>query len=626
MGGASPLPLPLLSPSSPPRLIRERAAQRRAARQCDTAPVPRRPACPADPLYLQPLVHRSQTMRLNFSTSWIFQGWIVCVLAGPCVMCISSCGSNEYSKDKLCCDKCPPGQYVFADCTNASKTKCKRCGTNEYQPDYTHEKNCLIQKFCDTGRGFTHNRPQNYTAPVPCQCVKGFQCESSNCEYCVRIPECPPGEGITAGESDRKLCKACPYGSFSDSHSAEACKAWTNCHTFGKSEVQPGSPKSNAVCGPHPTGPHTSTVMVAILSVIIVMSLVMLSMFFYKEKIKLFSVNVRTCVQNLKRTRIQQETPSPNRAAPHSTFEITCLIPPDGSLNLCPSTPLVTGEEEKAVGPSESSEKEKPASESSCSCVVSMKEPVEVGENEDCSQLVASGTVVACSCGNVDRERDGLGVAGGEGPMLESPLCKNCCPKTLRGCSDCTELQASQDLCLDYSSPAGKEVLPKVRVDLSSRPQANVGLYRQNEPCCCSIDSTTVPVLSSDSSNNQGLSLQDSEDLKLCDAELQSHCSEAALTSGQVTGNNNTTFISSGQVMNFSSDVIVVYVSQVSQGNEMEPDEPFSCPVQEESNEDIFRSIPKPMTDSTPPTSLLSVQGDSNLPVQEVTSEWPEVK
>ena len=38
--------------------------------------------------------------------------------------------------------------------------------------------------------------------------------------------------------------------------------------------------------------------------------------------------------------------------------------------------------------------------------------------------------------------------------------------------------------------------------------------------------------------------------------------------SGQVTGNHNTTFISNGQVMNFSGDVIVVYVSQSSVGEE----------------------------------------------------------
>lgn len=100
---------------------------------------------------------------------------------------------------------------------------------------------------------------------------------------------------------------------------------------------------------------------------------------------------------------------------------------------------------------------------------------------------------------------------------------------------------------------------------------------------------------------------------------------------GQVTGNNNTTFISSGQVMNFSGEVIVVYVSQTSQGSNCSSDgvsgggvdtsEPFSCPVQEESNDgssDVPSSLPKTPAGSTPNTLQ-----DSNLPVQEMARRWP---
>ncbi|KAF6089625.1 TNF receptor superfamily member 11a [Phyllostomus discolor] len=59
-----------------------------------------------------------------------------------------------------------------------------------------------------------------------------------------------------------------------------------------------------------------------------------------------------------------------------------------------------------------------------------------------------------------------------------------------------------------------------------------------------------------------------------------------ALT-GNVTGNSNSTFISSGQVMNFKGDIIVVYVSQNSQegpaGSSGGAGEPVGHPVQEES-------------------------------------------
>lgn len=93
-------------------------------------------------------------------------------------------------------------------------------------------------------------------------------------------------------------------------------------------------------------------------------------------------------------------------------------------------------------------------------------------------------------------------------------------------------------------------------------------------------------------------------------------------STGQVTGNNNTTFISSGQVMNFSGEVIVVYVSQTSQGGGgAETSEPFSCPVQEESNDGSnIRSAPK-----TPPaTGAPGVLQDSNVPVQEMARRWPK--
>jgi tumor necrosis factor receptor superfamily protein 11A len=56
-----------------------------------------------------------------------------------------------------------------------------------------------------------------------------------------------------------------------------------------------------------------------------------------------------------------------------------------------------------------------------------------------------------------------------------------------------------------------------------------------------------------------------------------------------VTGNSNSTFISSGQVMNFKGDIIVVYVSQTSQegaagpGPAVAEPEPVGRPVQEET-------------------------------------------
>lgn len=173
-----------------------------------------------------------------------------------------------------------------------------------------------------------------------------------------------------------------------------------------------------------------------------------------------------------------------------------------------------------------------PLSGSSCSCVLS-KEPIEVGENEDCSQLVPTGLTTCCSC----RTGDAVGASTEHVQVIslkEPLLCENCSSEGLPACAAaCDYMQRSQELYLDYSSPTGKDTMSEIR---GNRGQVE-GQYRQNEPCCCSIDSTTIPPFSSVSANDQGLSLIHSNDNKLsdpdADTEYQNQCSEAALTSGK---------------------------------------------------------------------------------------------
>lgn len=211
---------------------------------------------------------------------------------------------------------------------------------------------------------------------------------------------------------------------------------------------------------------------------------------------------------------------------------------------------------------------------------------MELGENEDCSQVVSDGPTGACSCGSGEREeragdgereRDkergtgsglrertqgamaGTGASGGvvgggvERVPEESPLCQNCCPEdSLQGCVDCSELQASQDLYLDYGSLPGKDATSEPRGMGDSIPshhgplRGTMGLLCQhNQSRNCSIETSTTTTttmapgaLSSPggSASEQGLSLSCSTELKLpeqdVDNEYQSHCSETALTSG----------------------------------------------------------------------------------------------
>lgn len=43
--------------------------------------------------------------------------------------------------------------------------------------------------------GFMKMLP-NPIAEEPCRCIHGYQCYPVNCEYCEKIPNCPPGKGI----------------------------------------------------------------------------------------------------------------------------------------------------------------------------------------------------------------------------------------------------------------------------------------------------------------------------------------------------------------------------------------------------------------------------------------------
>ncbi|KAL4657271.1 tumor necrosis factor receptor superfamily member 11A-like isoform X1 [Arapaima gigas] len=476
-------------------------------------------------------------MNADCGTSWFSR--LALLLCAQMVCSRPSCSYLEYQGGRTCCKKCPPGTYALQLCNGKSGTICRPCGSNEYQPDWNTEPRCLPQKYCDKGQGFDPVRPENRTAPVPCRCQPGRQCFLVNCEYCEKLQVCPPGHGFTRESSGRGSCKPCTSGHFSNVSSAtEPCKPWTDCKALGKAVHQLGTQKTDAVCRPHVAGASTLWVAAVVLSFIVVVSLAVLFLFLYRDRWKDLSVNIRTCVQNLKSRTVHQET-SP--AASHSSrgqscvHEVLCLMdvekkPPD------------TDAGEGAV-PCVASEPEPPAApprRGSCICGLSSKEPLEVGENEDCSQAVAT-----CPC-------DHRGVAA-RAPALLSQ-------------GDGADVRGPCNLCADSH---GWE-----REACASGGEAG-GTCRQKD----SADSTAAPQLPSVSDNNLGLPLYGTRDPTLgAEADLPSH----GLASGHVTGNGNTTFISTGQVMNFSGEVLVVYVNQEALGSGTEPEGDFSRPVQEE--------------------------------------------
>ncbi|MEQ2168428.1 hypothetical protein GOODEAATRI_014324, partial [Goodea atripinnis] len=298
----------------------------------------------------------------------------------------------------------------------------------------------------------------------------------------------------------------------------------------------------------------------------------------------------------------------------------------------------VTETESRGSGePEELSEEEvinaSPLLASSCVCVSLVREPLEVGENEDCSQAVIPGTTGTCSCRGLEVKKDGeenvkedksdnqlpeervdqekMGTSMNE-TSVRSLV--SVCPPVIHTTSLVLPSNPLPDLCL----PLSQAQATQSRSTLSDKSLVKQDeLYRlastesdsseNNEASAMTLVSAVMMSTSAGelyldktqeasrlehgqgifcgNSKENKLSLEESE-LECSPESLHSELAEPTLTSGLISGSHNTTFISSGQVMNVTGDVIVVYVSQMSDSSdEGGPDGAFGSPVQEEANE-----------------------------------------
>ncbi|CAL1596812.1 unnamed protein product [Knipowitschia caucasica] len=598
-------------------------------------------------------------MKFKLFTGWIFRGWIVCLLLLLNAKMGDSkptCKNDQYLMESRCCSKCGPGTRLFAECTDTKDTVCVKCNFDEYQSGWSTKKICTPQKYCDEGKGFGP-RPQNLVAEEPCPCRPNFRCSPINCEYCERIHTCSSGYGLEIVEG-KKICLPCKKGFFSNEDSADQCKPWTNCKALTRTELQAGTADADAVCGAPVSSAAPSWVIVSVLSVITVLCLLILLLFCYKDKMKLLSVNLRSCVQNLKRTRIQQETLAPlypsgvtgglPKCSPCETTKLVCQVP----LTQTEDPPFPSALAAKALRPQEEMEKEAcrektysvdlsegfgepeevsedegdmvSAPSVSCGCVASVQEPLEVGENEDCSQAVDPGTLRTCCCGEErKRESDGENktdyVTGVSLVSLSShsPPHELCLPLSKANTNiaikaDTFKLEEPYKLkCLDVTSIDNTSSVASAVSSVGPLMTSSFGgdVYQDRPPQCSSLGP---------SCEEKGAKQLSTGDCDVeCPGSLQSQLVEPNNTSGQVSGHHNTTFISSGQVMNFSGDVIVVYVSQTSLSNEEAgPDDAFGSPVQEQAEDTMFLE-----SSSTQNSLRQSTFQEPTLPVQEMMDE-----
>ena len=231
--------------------------------------------------------------------------------------------------------------------------------------------------------------------------------------------------------------------------------------------------------------------------------------------------------------------------------------------------------EDKGSGePEEVSEEEEVVSVSpllagSCVCIIPVREPLEVGENEDCSQAVCPGTPGTCSCGGLDGERDGdeggkeeRSESGekGNGSQEKMVLCKSetgaaslvsLSAPLLHSSSVVPPSSPRPELCLPLSQAL---VSPQFKPNMTHRsPLKQEELYRLASTDTTSAENSTTSAMTSVSplmttssvrdlyldkppeapgpEQGQGLSWEDNSRNKLSCGESELQCSPESLHS-----------------------------------------------------------------------------------------------
>ncbi|XP_062932761.1 tumor necrosis factor receptor superfamily member 11A [Cynocephalus volans] len=556
------------------------------------------------------------------------EGTVTFQITPPCS------SERHYEHLGRCCNKCEPGKYMSSKCTTTSDSVCLPCGLDEYLDTWNEEDKCLLHKVCDTGKALVAVDPGNRTAPRRCACMAGYHW-SQDCECCRRNAECAPGLGAQHPLQLNKdtVCKPCLVGYFSDAFSStDKCKPWTNCTILGKTVERHGTEKSDVVCSSSllsrkpPNEPRIYLPSLIILLLFISMALLAAVIFgvYYRKKGKALTANLWHWVNDAcSRLSGNKESSGDTCSSAHVTasgqrqvcegvllLTLEKTLPedmccPDGC-GVCAGACVGAGpyssgrdvtmlslvSETEAEGdpfrqiPMEDEYVDRPSQGPECLLLLTQpgsksmppfSEPLEVGENDSLSQCF-TGTESMVDSESCD---------------LAEPLCRTdwipvSYEKYLQkeveagNCPHWAASSNSADGCTGCGNPPGEDCEPVLgSLKHEPLPQCAYGMGLPPEEAAGRADGGDQPHDNGGADGRLPGSTRGG-------AGSGSSPSDQPPASGNVTGNSNSTFISSGQVMNFKGDIIVVYVSQTSQegaagGAATAAEEPVGCPVQEQS-------------------------------------------
>ncbi|XP_065270703.1 tumor necrosis factor receptor superfamily member 5 isoform X1 [Emys orbicularis] len=183
-------------------------------------------------------------------------GSLLCLLGGCLLRHWASgsdlnCTPQEYQHDGRCCNRCAPGLKVRSDCTASRNTECEQCEARHFQSSWTKERHCTPHRSCDHNAGLDTRSPGDTKHNAECQCQQGMYCSSPDCQTCLNITACRPGEGVArkADNFSDTVCVPCEHGSFSNiSSTSEPCHLWTSCETLGLVRKVPGTNRLDVAC------------------------------------------------------------------------------------------------------------------------------------------------------------------------------------------------------------------------------------------------------------------------------------------------------------------------------------------------------------------------------------------
>ncbi|XP_072008803.1 tumor necrosis factor receptor superfamily member 11A [Engystomops pustulosus] len=457
---------------------------------------------------------------------------------------------KQYVHHRRCCNKCPPGTHLKIRCTSTANTTCSLCGHNEYMSFWNEDLKCTRHIVCDPGKALRTSYMGNSTAPRECVCIEGYHFDTRQ-EICMENNKCHLGFGVQLPVQTNKntVCIPCPVGYYSNTSSAmEACKRWTNCTDVGLEEIIEGTNISDAICDRRIVLKDMTKVVILIIFPIVASGIVICIIYAvcFRKKFRVLIEQVQSWVQqscrqehgSQKKTAFKEQAKNESKDCihiNHSSLEEHKLLT-ESVAHLGRMIPI----EDEYMDQRRSPEPENGS-------MFAM-----MGSASDL-EIISIGTAPGFSDTSSDRllppsQEEGISI-----PLYSHHHCG-------QSAKEIQENSARDPVDNVSSHCASQQAFHAFPQAAHSAPERPVG----EEPCSCFTERQY-------SRNGSSVS--------------SSPTTDTPPLSGNVTGNQSTTVISTAPVMNIKTDLVVVYYNSCVQDTHTatETEDTTTWPMQEES-------------------------------------------